>query len=320
MESYPESSRELQKFLAQAGSGNIHAMCIVANSYLLASASTHFIMDRDRLLRTAIYWLETASSNGNLWSMTKLRELEPNHKMLLTWFENLALEGDFDAMCEFGHALNDKGDWIAAQEWWIIGAKARHKNCISALARLYSSNGFGEMSSDLMSYLLDKSKSFPSRKLVPKNEITPKVNSSSKPPERKSNPDQQNKSSREKPRLLLIRSPLEAEQACCQWLKYFGFVDSKLTKAGADGGVDIVSKEIVAQVKFKGVTTGRPEIQQLHGIAVHEGKRGFFFSLGGYTSSAIEFAEKCQMAIFEFDLQGEPKGVTKLAKSYMNSR
>ena len=50
-----------------------------------------------------------------------------------------------------------------------------------------------------------------------------------------------------------------------------------------DAGIDVASKDAVAQVKMEGILTGRPIVQALFGVATAEGKRGLFFSLAGYT-------------------------------------
>ena len=65
-------------------------------------------------------------------------------------------------------------------------------------------------------------------------------------------------------------------------------------KPGADGGVDIVAtkdplwldpQRIKVQVKHKGGTAGRPEVQQLKGT-LSENERGLFVSLGGFSNEA----------------------------------
>jgi hypothetical protein len=41
----------------------------------------------------------------------------------------------------------------------------------------------------------------------------------------------------------------DAELVVCDWMKMHGYLDARLTTSGADGGVDVVSRRAVAQVK-----------------------------------------------------------------------
>ena len=92
-----------------------------------------------------------------------------------------------------------------------------------------------------------------------------------------------------------------------------GLLDAHTHGPGADGGIDVESKEVVAQVKARVSTAGRPELQQLYGAAAGAGRRAVFFSLGGYTSQAIGWANEVGIALFEFDLQGEPEPMNEPA-------
>jgi hypothetical protein len=117
----------------------------------------------------------------------------------------------------------------------------------------------------------------------------------------------------------LIRSAADAEEAACAWMRAFGFVDARLTGIGADGGVDIVAEEVVAQVKAEMTPTGRPAVQALHGIAAFEGKLGAFFSLSGFTRQALEWATQTNTACFQFDLQGQPTPLNLAGYSLMQA-
>lgn len=112
-----------------------------------------------------------------------------------------------------------------------------------------------------------------------------------------------------KPEPRLLKNAVDAEEAACEWLRYFGFDDATTTPPGTDGGVDIVGRQIVAQVKAEMKPTGRPVVQQLHGVATVEEKRAAFFALAGFTPVAVAWANKADMALFGFDLTGEPKPV-----------
>jgi hypothetical protein len=119
-----------------------------------------------------------------------------------------------------------------------------------------------------------------------------------------------------KPEVRLIRTPRDAELAAEAWMKYFGFGDAAVTPLGADGGIDVDSARAVAQVKAYMVPVGRPEIQNLAGVAAVEGKVGFFFALNGYTTQAVEWGTKAKLALFTFDLQGVPEPVNDIARTF----
>ncbi|GAB3760343.1 hypothetical protein FB382_003077 [Nocardioides ginsengisegetis] len=118
-----------------------------------------------------------------------------------------------------------------------------------------------------------------------------------------------------RPELRLIRTAHEAEQVVAEWLTYLGFGSASLTKSGPDGGIDVQTSTVVAQVKMEAVPSGRPALQQLLGAAVIEAKTPVFFSLAGYTREAVEWADRASMALFQFDFQGEPTPVNESARS-----
>ena len=116
-----------------------------------------------------------------------------------------------------------------------------------------------------------------------------------------------------RPPARMIRSAREAEQVAADWLRWFGFDDAKPTGAGADGGVDVRAKAMVAQVKMHMVPVGRPDLQRLHGVATTEGAVSVFFSLTDYTRDAKQWAEQVGMALFRFSPAGEAEPVNGYA-------
>jgi hypothetical protein len=110
-----------------------------------------------------------------------------------------------------------------------------------------------------------------------------------------------------------IREARDAELIAAEWMRYLGFADAIATPVGADGGLDVVSRRAVAQVKLEGKPTGRPTVQQLHGAAEHEGKTGIFFSAAGYTPQARTWAQTSGTLLFRFDRQGGVEAVNALA-------
>lgn len=127
-----------------------------------------------------------------------------------------------------------------------------------------------------------------------------------------------------RPTNMPIYSWQEAERLAQKWMFYFGYHDSKLTRAGADGGIDVNSSRAVAQVKYENTKTGRPVIQALAGEAHNQGKEALFFSLSGYTKGATEWAEESRIgvALFQYDQSGNiecsnsaSRQIMKIAKS-----
>ncbi|NHC47133.1 restriction endonuclease [Motilibacter aurantiacus] len=113
----------------------------------------------------------------------------------------------------------------------------------------------------------------------------------------------------------LIRTARDAELNVAAWMRFWGFSDAQVMPVGPDAGIDVISSSAVAQVKMEGVPTGRPVVQQLHGVAQHAKRRGLLFSLAGYTEQARAWAEDAGVALFRFDFQGVPEPVNGHAAS-----
>jgi len=91
----------------------------------------------------------------------------------------------------------------------------------------------------------------------------------------------------------------EAESRAQRFMVRIGYSDAELTASGSDEGIDVVAAGAVAQVKAQKQRTSRPEVQKLYGVAQAEGKQPLFFSTSGYTSPAIDFADRNGIALFE---------------------
>lgn len=94
-----------------------------------------------------------------------------------------------------------------------------------------------------------------------------------------------------------------AEIAAVSHMKAMGFIDAQLTPPGSDGGIDAQSSSAVAQVKFHASPIGRPDIQRLRGAA-HDFRIAIFYSTGGYTREAREYASQADVALFQMDPYG----------------
>nr|WP_281254462.1 restriction endonuclease [Rhodococcus kyotonensis] len=91
------------------------------------------------------------------------------------------------------------------------------------------------------------------------------------------------------------RRPLQtwqdAELFAEQWMHANGYPDAHRTGPGADGGLDVISRDAVCQVKPHAKPVGVSEIQRLAGIASHLNKKAIFFSLNGYTPQAKKWGD-----------------------------
>lgn len=107
----------------------------------------------------------------------------------------------------------------------------------------------------------------------------------------------------------------EAEENAAVWMRDWGFFDAKVTQGGADGGIDVKASSALAQVKWKRAATGRPAVQSLVGARMGDQHRSlFFFSLGGFTRQAVEYARKMDVALFGFDSFGRVTPMSPAAR------
>jgi predicted protein tyrosine phosphatase len=123
-----------------------------------------------------------------------------------------------------------------------------------------------------------------------------------------------------RPAARLIRTARDAELVAAEWMTHLGFTNVAATPVGADGEVDVTSTEAVAQVKAETIPTGRPKVQQHHGVATSLGKQALFFSLAGFTPQARTYAEANGLVLFSFDLQGAPEPVNPAAHRLMSGQ
>ena len=94
-----------------------------------------------------------------------------------------------------------------------------------------------------------------------------------------------------------IKTWAEAEHRAAEHMRLLGFLDAAVTASGADGGLDVVSNDAVAQVKFHTVPTGSPDVQRLRGAA-YGLNNVIFYSASGYTAAAKVYADSADVALF----------------------
>lgn len=96
----------------------------------------------------------------------------------------------------------------------------------------------------------------------------------------------------------------DAERCAAIWVRAMGHPDAAVTPPGADGGIDIAGRHVLAQVKFRTVKATRPEVQQLLGAAGRREVELFFFSTSGFTADALAWATGVGIAAFQLQFDG----------------
>lgn len=99
-------------------------------------------------------------------------------------------------------------------------------------------------------------------------------------------------------------TPRAAEHLACEWMLHLGVADAVVTQQSVDGGVDVSSSTVVAQVKHYAAPVGVESLRALHGAAAVSQRRAVFFTLTGYTRSAISFGDAAKMPLFIYSAQG----------------
>ncbi|MGG7570901.1 restriction endonuclease [Streptomyces sirii] len=82
-----------------------------------------------------------------------------------------------------------------------------------------------------------------------------------------------------------------------------GFTDAQVTGAGADGGVDVIARDAIAQVKYYSQPIGVGPVRELRGVADSH-HHLLFYASGGYTASARQFADEKEVALFSIQELG----------------
>lgn len=107
-----------------------------------------------------------------------------------------------------------------------------------------------------------------------------------------------------------------AEKNARDWMRYWGWIDARVTRGGADRGVDIQSQGALAQVKMEAAAVGRPALQRLVGARGRDVKKELlFFNGAGYSRSAIEYANEMGIALFNYGQTGEMEPINSAARA-----
>ena len=113
--------------------------------------------------------------------------------------------------------------------------------------------------------------------------------------------------------MTAIFSWQQAEELAAAHMRSIGFLDAVRTREGADGGLDVVSGNAVAQVKHHQAKTGAPDVQRLRG-AGHKYPHLIFYSSAGYTAAAIATADDCGVSLFTYTETNEVTPVNPRAE------
>lgn len=122
-----------------------------------------------------------------------------------------------------------------------------------------------------------------------------------------------------------LETPRDFEELSREWMAWLGYSDSTLTSGGADGGIDVIAQDGVAQVKQYAAQVSSPEVQKFAGASmVYPNKDKLFFASTRFSSHAVDFANLPHVKIALFQVitdrgqQIEPYSL--LAKELLDSR
>lgn len=117
------------------------------------------------------------------------------------------------------------------------------------------------------------------------------------------------------PDVVLDCSPRQAEYLAALWMRHLGEIDAHVSQPTRDGGIDVESKNFVAEVKHHAKPVGPGPIRSIYGVATAAGKLGVVFSRNGYTTSAVEFANRAGVVLFEYNSDaGTLRGITAVSQ------
>ncbi len=108
-----------------------------------------------------------------------------------------------------------------------------------------------------------------------------------------------------KPGNLLHPTPENFEEYCTSWCIYLGYRDAEKTQNSRDGGIDIKSPNMIAQVKFQVSPVGVKAIRELNGVR-RPGQEVLFFALNGFTPEARREAAEMNITLIRVSpLEGQ---------------
>lgn len=96
-----------------------------------------------------------------------------------------------------------------------------------------------------------------------------------------------------------------AERLAADWMRHLGAPDAVVTQYSGDGGVDVESATVIAQVKNLHPSSAVPfsAIRDLLGTAHHRGKGAMLFTSGRASKEGLKFATESGIAIIRYDAE-----------------
>jgi hypothetical protein len=108
-----------------------------------------------------------------------------------------------------------------------------------------------------------------------------------------------------KPGKLMHPSPESFEVYCRDWCEYLGYEGAVKTQNTRDGGIDIKSTNMIAQVKFQVSPVGVKPVRELNGVR-KPGEEVLFFALNGFTPEARRAAAEMNITLIRVSpLEGQ---------------
>ena len=96
----------------------------------------------------------------------------------------------------------------------------------------------------------------------------------------------------------------KVSQAVLDWMHAHGFTDAALTEDAGHGAYDVEASEAIAEINI-GAPPSRPNIQRLDTVSRGAGRRALYFSVRGFTSSAEEWPNNVNIALFAFSRESD---------------
>jgi hypothetical protein len=88
--------------------------------------------------------------------------------------------------------------------------------------------------------------------------------------------------------------------AVLAWLQAHGHPDAHLTEDAGHGAWDVESAKVIAEINL-GTPPSRPNVQRLDQVSRGAERPAYYFSTRGFTSSAQEWANNVNIALFSVD-------------------
>lgn len=106
-----------------------------------------------------------------------------------------------------------------------------------------------------------------------------------------------------------------AEELAADYLARVGYRNVRRMPDGPDGGIDVIGDRVFAQVKHWATPVGIAEVQRHRGAS--SSGDAVFFSLSGYTASAVAWADINVVSLFQYDLAAQVYPVNAAAEKLL---